>query len=109
MTSSSGACRRCRSIPKKRAGVFGNPFVLALGTAGETACPTLLAGSIDCEVGGAGGFACLLICDRASVLAHGLRGSGTPRWPRGLRTCILNGYANQGFHAAGSVLSVRVC
>src|SRR5207245_150743 len=30
-----------------------------LDTPGETACPTLLAGSIVCEVGGAGGFACL--------------------------------------------------
>src|SRR5437879_11069411 len=38
-------CRRCR------------PLVVAMGTAGETACPTLLDQSFG-EVGGAGGFAC---------------------------------------------------
>src|SRR5213083_1585174 len=38
-------CRRCR------------PLVVAMGTAGETACPTLLNQSFG-EVGGAGGFAC---------------------------------------------------
>src|SRR5437870_5041099 len=44
--------------------VFGNLFILdadhwilAIGTAGETACPTLLDQSFG-EVGGAGGFAC---------------------------------------------------
>src|SRR5205807_8739366 len=33
------------------------PWVVAIGTAGETACPTLLDQSFG-EVGGAGGFAC---------------------------------------------------
>src|SRR5436190_10198699 len=33
------------------------PLIVAIGTAGETACPTLLEQSIG-EVGGAGGFAC---------------------------------------------------
>ena len=34
-----------------------NHLILAIGTAGETACPTLLDQSFG-EVGGAGGFAC---------------------------------------------------
>src|SRR5213083_2928437 len=38
-------CRRCR------------PLIVAIGTAGETACPTLLDQSFG-DVGGAGGFAC---------------------------------------------------
>src|SRR5213083_2286827 len=38
-------CRRCR------------PLVVAIGTAGETACPTLLDQSFG-ELRGAGGFAC---------------------------------------------------
>src|SRR5439155_6171769 len=33
------------------------PLIVAIGTAGETACPTLLDQSFG-EVGGAGGFAC---------------------------------------------------
>src|SRR5947199_5669824 len=44
--------------------VFGNfvhlrcrPLIVAIGTAGETACPTLLDQSFG-ELGGAGGFAC---------------------------------------------------
>src|SRR5436309_2443007 len=44
--------------------VFGNlfilrcrPLIVAIGTAGETACPTLVDQSFG-KVGGAGGFAC---------------------------------------------------
>src|SRR5205809_278796 len=58
---------RARVGPPCNAGcltVFGNLFILdadrlivAIGTAGETACPTLLDRSFG-EVGGAGGFAC---------------------------------------------------
>src|SRR5436190_7011847 len=33
------------------------PLIVAIGTAGETACPTLLDQSLG-ELGGAGGFAC---------------------------------------------------
>src|SRR5437773_3265333 len=47
--------RKCEVIPAPA--LRCRPLIVAIGTAGETACPTLLDQSFG-EVGGAGGFAC---------------------------------------------------
>src|SRR5438094_8235134 len=50
---SKGVLNRFRELVHLRY----RPLIVAIGTAGETACPTLLDQSFG-EVGGAGGFAC---------------------------------------------------
>src|SRR5436309_601802 len=74
---------------------FRRPLIVAIGTAGETACPTLLDQSFG-EAGGAGGFACrwkLIPCRyvekrewAAKALSQGWSARvPRSRWKRGAR------------------------